>query len=47
MMRSELMYADDFVIICDSQAKLQKAIDIVKKVCDNFSMKANVKNQQL
>ncbi len=40
--KGQLMYADDFVIICDSPSKLQKAINICKKVCDSYNMKANV-----
>ena len=40
---AQFMYADDFIIICESPKDLQKAIDLCKKVCDKLRMTANVK----
>ena len=41
--KMQLMYADDYVLICDDPVKLQTGINLIKLICDNCGMKGNVK----
>ena len=37
-----LLFADDFVGICDSKEHLQRLIDVVYRVCNKWRLRANV-----
>ena len=37
------LFADDLVIIADTEQKLRELIELCKNVCDSYDLKANVK----
>ena len=37
------MYADDYILLTDDPENLQLGINLIKSICDNSGLKANVK----
>ena len=41
--KTQLMYADDYILMTNDAEKLQMGINLIKLICDNSGLKANIR----